>query len=326
MKLFGRMRSGSQKGKLTVFLIAVLVLLAAGILAVGISGLKKQDNSETASSELAADGSEQAITNSSEDTQESDVELQAISPEEADGSNDAGASSQSSEESGTSGTVTSGNTGSENTGTDTTGTGTTESQETGSGEITQNTVQDTEEDVIEEDISCNILASFSGQFVEDGTDELVQNVAAILVTNDSDQFLDLASLQFEIDGQAATFMVTGLPAGKSAWVMEKSKLNVSGDSTFAYKGCVTSFRDNVAASTDKITITSDGNMLTATNNTQETLNNVFVYYKVLHTDGYYFGGITYLTNFGTLEPGASVEALAGHYTEGKTEIVRIGWQ
>ena len=42
------------------------------------------------------------------------------------------------------------------------------------------------------EIVCKDYALFSGRFVEDGRDELVQNVAAILVKNESDQFLDLA--------------------------------------------------------------------------------------------------------------------------------------
>ena len=67
-------------------------------------------------------------------------------------------------------------------------------------------------------------------------------------------------------------------------------------------------------------------MLTAVNNTGEKLEGVFVYYKTLHTDGNYLGGITYMTTFGDLEPGEKKTELAGHYDKDKTEIVRIGWK
>ena len=193
-------------------------------------------------------------------------------------------------------------------------------------EQAQNLVQTENEMYDSGELSGTNFSIFSGQFVEDGKDELVENVAALLVTNNSDQFLDFATLQYDIDGQTATFIVTGLPAGRCAWVMEKSGLVIGGGATFTYQGCSTSMRDGVAASTDKISISSDGNMLTAVNNTNETLEGVFVYYKSLHTDGNFFGGITYLADFGTIEPGASSETLAGHYVEGSTEIVRIGWQ
>ncbi len=173
-------------------------------------------------------------------------------------------------------------------------------------------------------ITCDEYSLFDGQYPEDGKDELVANVAAILVTNRSDRFLDLATIYFTIDGRPATFIVTGLPAGRSAWVMEASRLTAANDSVFLYRDIVTGFRDPVVTTTDKLTVTADGNMLKATNNTDKPMKEVFVIYKVRHTDGNFFGGIAYRTDFGTLEPGASVELLAGHYGA-NAEIVRIGW-
>ncbi|MBQ8621897.1 MAG: hypothetical protein IJ422_06250 [Oscillospiraceae bacterium] len=177
-----------------------------------------------------------------------------------------------------------------------------------------------------EDIVCKEFARFSGQYVEDGRDEPVENVAAILVTNTSDSFLDLATLTYTIDGKTATFVVTGLPAGRSAWVMENSRMTIGADASFTFVDCVSAFRDNAVTSTRNLTIRSNGNMLTAINNTGTTLKNVAVYYKVVHTDGNYFGGITYMASFDTLAPGEALETLAGHYQDGSTEIVRISWQ
>lgn len=173
-------------------------------------------------------------------------------------------------------------------------------------------------------IVCKQYSLFSGQFVEDGRDELVSNVASILVTNNTERFLDLATITYDIDGETATFIVTGLPAGRSAWVMETDRMLASSSSVFTYLDIATSFRDGVAATAEDITITADGNMLTATNNTDETREGVFIYYRTLHTDGNFFGGITYLVDFGTLEPGGSVTKMGGHFSE-DSEIVRIGW-
>lgn len=176
------------------------------------------------------------------------------------------------------------------------------------------------------DLSCEDYALFSGQFVEDGRDELVNNVAAILVKNRTDRFLDFATLSFDIDGKTATFIVTGLPAGRSAWVMEATRMTATHQSEFTYLDCVTSFRDDIIVKTDKLSISADGNMLTAVNNSQQTMNNVTVYYRTVHSDGNFFGGITYVVDFGTLEPGQSAESMAGHYDGSKTEIVRISYQ
>lgn len=174
-------------------------------------------------------------------------------------------------------------------------------------------------------LRCRQYARFTGQYVEDGRDELVENVAAILVTNKSDQFLDLATLTYDIDGQTASFIVTGLPAGRSAWVMEANRMVIPDDAVFTFVETVTSFRSDVIVETKELSIYADANMLTAVNNTDGTLEDVFVYYKTLHTDGNFFGGITYRVDFGTLEPGASAQTLAGHYRSGETELVRVGW-
>lgn len=175
-------------------------------------------------------------------------------------------------------------------------------------------------------IICDNFSSFSGQYVEDGTDIPVENVAAMLVTNNTEDFLDLATLEYEINGKSATFVVTGLPAGKSAWVMEENQMTITSGADFKYIKKTTAFKSGVVASTDKITLSADGNMLTAVNNTDEKLEGVFVYYKTLHTDGNYLGGITYMTTFGDLEPGEKKTELAGHYHKDTTEIVRIGWK
>lgn len=175
-------------------------------------------------------------------------------------------------------------------------------------------------------LTCDDFALFSGQYVEDGRDELVENVAAILVTNQTGRFLDFASLTYDVDGQTVTFVVTGLPAGRSAWVMAQDQAKATGSSVFTYVDSVTSYRDDVVAETDALTITSEGNVLSVRNNSTGTLENVCVYYRSVHSDGNFFGGITYLVSFGTLEPGASAESMAGHYDPDNSEIVRVGWQ
>lgn len=178
----------------------------------------------------------------------------------------------------------------------------------------------------ENTITCDNFSSFSGQYVEDGSDIPVENIAAMLVTNYTEDFLDLATIEYEINGKAATFVVTGLPAGKSAWVLEKNQMTITNGADFQYINKTTAFKSGVVDETDKITLSAEGNMLTAVNNTDEKLEGVFVYYKTLHTDGNYLGGITYRTTFGDLEPGEKKTELAGHYDKDKTEIVRIGWK
>ena len=177
-----------------------------------------------------------------------------------------------------------------------------------------------------QELTVEQIAAFSGAYVEDYSDEPVQNVASVLVTNETENFLDLGTLSYEIDGKEATFIVTGLPAGASAWVMEASRLTVTNDSEFKQKGCTTSFRQDAVTAIKDAAIQSSGNMLKVENNSDETLKNVAVYYKAIHTDGNYFGGITYMTVLGDVAPRESAEKFAGHFREGWTDVVRVSYQ
>lgn len=174
-------------------------------------------------------------------------------------------------------------------------------------------------------ISCDEIALWSGEFVESGKDEPVTNVAAMLVTNKSDKYLEYAQLTYEVDGKEAVFVVTGLHAGKSAWVMESKGLIATADSKFVYKDALTAYKDHVVRAPEELNIKFGNKMLKVTNQTDEPLENVVVHYKVVHTDGNYFGGITYKVSFGTIEPGESVEKIAGHYDPDWAQIVRVGW-
>ena len=174
-------------------------------------------------------------------------------------------------------------------------------------------------------ITFGTFSLFSGQFVEDGRDEPMENVATILVTNRSDQYLDMAMLLFEIDGKPAAFLVTGLPAGKSAWVMEKMGLTAGADSEVNFLECIPTFREETETAPEEIGVTAQGNLLTVTNQSGQKLSGVYIYYKNLYPDGNYLGGITYRVEAGDLEPGASAEVLAGHYSKENSEIVRIEW-
>lgn len=172
---------------------------------------------------------------------------------------------------------------------------------------------------------CEDIGLFSGAFVEDGSDEPVENVAALLITNGSSQYLDLAKLTYDIDGREAVFLVTGLPAGTSAWVLEHSRMTASAQSQFHHKDTVTSFRENAVTTLEGVELEFNGTMLKVTNTTDKTFQELTIYYKVFHDDGNYLGGIAYMVTFGDLAPGQSAEKIAGHFHLEKAQIVRIGY-
>ena len=176
-----------------------------------------------------------------------------------------------------------------------------------------------------EELVCLQFSRYSGAFVEDGSDEAVSNVAAMLVANTGSEFLDLATVTYDAGGQTATFVVTGLPPGEKAWVLESNRMILADGIEFRLRDCATTFRPDAVTQTDLLSVTPQGDTLTVENTSDRTLENVCVYYKVYHTDGNYLGGITYMLSFGTLKPGESARKQSVHYGE-DARIVRFSYQ
>lgn len=175
------------------------------------------------------------------------------------------------------------------------------------------------------DLFCLEISRFSGSFVEDGSDEPVEDVAAILVSNETDEYLELATVTYFVGNRTATFQVTGLPAGERAWVLEKDRMRVSAADEFVFDDCTVTYNPRAIRETDALSLQRQGNSVTITNTSDKTLKHVCVYYKNRMEDGAYFGGITYLISFGELMPGESAQRSVAHFGD-DSQIVRYGYQ
>lgn len=164
-----------------------------------------------------------------------------------------------------------------------------------------------------EQIAIRSVGMYTGVFIEDGSDEVVSNVAALLVVNLSDEMLQIAIIEFEVaEGETATFQVTNLPSGCATLVMEQNAREYSSDDDYSFAEVSTGFITQELYS-DIFSISGEDGTLYLTNNSDETYDVVYVYYKYVQTGGLYLGGITYRTPFEDVEPGETVEALAAHY-------------
>ena len=173
---------------------------------------------------------------------------------------------------------------------------------------------------------CLEYSRYTGSFPEDGTGRAVENVAAMLVRNSSDKFLDFAKVECRVGNQIGTFQVTGLPPGGTAWVMEESAMTLTPEDEFTAFDCEDYyFKEDAVITTDLLSVQSSGNTLTVTNQSDKTLENVCIYYKTVHEDGFYFGGITYMLSFGQLAPGGQATKQSSHFGE-NSQIVRYSFQ
>lgn len=170
-------------------------------------------------------------------------------------------------------------------------------------------------------LSFSSCGRYSGAFVEDGSDRYVENVAAILVTNRTEEYLTYAALEFEINGVAASFVLTGLPAGASAWVLEYSAMEIGAGAKFVALDSVMQFIPQEPM--DALEVVLKDGLLSAKNLTDRDYIDGYIYYKQLHTDGNYLGGITYRTAIGDLPAGQTIEVTAGHAKGESCTVVRI---
>ena len=175
-----------------------------------------------------------------------------------------------------------------------------------------------------EDLYCLEFTSYSGVFYEDGKNEEVENVAAILVENRSEDFLEKATITYDASGETATFVVTALPAGKKCWVLEQNRMAMTGGIEFKFLDCVSGFRKDTSLNKELLDVTCEGDVVTVTNKGKEDLYSVCVYYKNTHDDGNYLGGITYLISIEEIKAGETQDKRAGHFNE-SSEIVRTSY-
>lgn len=164
---------------------------------------------------------------------------------------------------------------------------------------------------------------YSGLSPENGADTQVENVAALLVANISDQTCQFCTLNYTIDGTPALFQISELPAGKAVWVLEATQLTIAQDASFQYASDISAFRAAGDEWLPDISASGDDGRLTVTNTGATDYPLVTVYYKLTYGENTYLGGIAYRITVDGLAAGESRTLDAGHFYAGACEIVGI---
>lgn len=167
------------------------------------------------------------------------------------------------------------------------------------------------------------VARYSGLYVEDGSDETVENVACILVENTTEEYLDYGVVSAVICGKECSFTVTGLPAGRCSWVLESNRITVEGNVDYTYVDELVSPLREVVTEDERIAVELKESAIVISNISEKDLASVRVYYKTLREDGYFLGGITYTVLAEGLKAGESRELTAGHCLPEGSMIVRV---
>lgn len=173
-------------------------------------------------------------------------------------------------------------------------------------------------------VSC--MGSYSGMFFEDGLDEPVENVLAIVVKNISSELVEYGVITADCGGETATFELSGLPVGSSVLVLEKNRMP-AGEECRTLSCMQYALPGNLVMDfgSDFTVYPSDG-VINIENISGEDINgDVFLFYKNFEY-GLFIGGITYRARFtGGIKAGDIAQCLQQHYYGDTSAILYMSY-
>lgn len=169
------------------------------------------------------------------------------------------------------------------------------------------------------------VKSYAGKYLEDGSDEIVSNVMALLVKNDTEESIQLADLSVaDKAGNTYEFRITTLLPGQEMLVLENNRAIY--DATVELDSVdITSlalFSETPSLHEDIFEIQGTDNLITIKNISEETISAARICYKNISSD-IYIGGITYTVSIPQLLPGETLNMPTRHFTEDASEVVFV---
>ena len=172
------------------------------------------------------------------------------------------------------------------------------------------------------------VGSYTGVYMEDGTDELVSKVLMIKLINNSDDTVEYAKFTMNVDGKTAEFTVSTLKPRETIVLLEKNRMEY--DDTVDYSEMqvvcenLAVFKEPLSAQEDKLKIQILDGAINVTNISNEDIQGqISIYYKN-KAAGIYYGGITYrITLENGLKAGEIRQLMASHFSETGSEIVFV---
>ncbi len=169
------------------------------------------------------------------------------------------------------------------------------------------------------------MGSYTGTYMEDGSDEFVTGVMMIIVANTGDADLQFASIELAFADTTANFELSNLAVGQSVVLLEKQRQpQPQGQPMSAVARNVVLFDSPMSLCTELVEITGLDGMLNVKNiSGADITGDIVVYYKNSATDLLY-GGITYRVRIeGGLAAGEIRQVVAGHYRSSGSSICMV---
>ena len=179
----------------------------------------------------------------------------------------------------------------------------------------------TDGSLLTEGLYVREVFSYTGAYVEDGKNEPCEDICAVRIENSSKTHYRYLRFSVTTSEDTYTFTATTLFAGARMTVLcEEKAAFAGGDVLSAELLAVTPFDEPPTVHTDTLLITYTEGFINVKNLTEETLSDVYVYFK--DTDDYgYLGGITYRTSFGDIPAGETTQCGAVNMHQATGRVV-----
>ena len=166
--------------------------------------------------------------------------------------------------------------------------------------------------------------SYNGIFFEDGSDRVVANVAAIVLTNKGDSCVEYVNITMKCGDIQLQFTGSTLDAGARMIVLETDSKSLPNGK---YTDCTAEIASvtQLVLSEEQVRVEEQENgSLLITNLTEAEIPCIRIFYKYYMDDvDVYVGGITYTAKVVDLEAGESCTVTPSHYYSGFSKILMV---
>lgn len=177
-------------------------------------------------------------------------------------------------------------------------------------------------DVQDTQMVAQLIACYEGPFREDGSDEEVAGVAALLVENTGGTMISEGAVILDWGAERLVFELYALPAGGKVLVLEKDQKSYSGQQL---TGCYGWERREYPENMGQVSVTDAGEgCMLVTNHTDGRVAAIRIRYKSYYAEAdMYIGGICYETVVEDLDPGEQRMISPYHYLCGSSRVVCV---
>lgn len=180
---------------------------------------------------------------------------------------------------------------------------------------------------LEDGLRVHSFNSYTGLYMEDGSDEMLSRVAMVILTNDSANDLQYARVTVTYADEVCTYTVTNLPAGASAVLLEQNRKALpEGEPVSTLVDDVVFFQEPMDTCSEIFEISGMDGVMNVKNISNTDIDGmIYVYYKYSSADLFY-GGITFRISIPNgLGAGEISQNVTAHFDPARCTIVDIDY-